>query len=252
MLWVGTSGFQYPEWRGSFYPDKLPTAKMLPYYAEHFSTTEINYTFRRMPTVEILERWVVATPVEFKFTLKAPQEITHFRRLRDCQKVVTTFCDTLPALNSKLGVVLFQLPPGFERDIGVLADFLDSLPPGVRVAFEFRHSSWHDDEVFALLKSKNAALCIADSERMATPVVVTADFGYFRLRDEGYRDADIAGWAEKIAQNRKRLGDVFVYFKHEEKGVGAKFAKQLMGLLSDTPYPRDRSLAEPRPSFAES
>jgi uncharacterized protein YecE (DUF72 family) len=155
-------------------------------------------------------------------------------------------------LNSKLGVVLFQLPPGFERDIGVLADFLDSLPPGVRVAFEFRHSSWHDDEVFALLKSKNAALCIADSERMATPVVVTADFGYFRLRDEGYRDADIAGWAEKIAQNRKRLGDVFVYFKHEEKGVGAKFAKQLMGLLSDTPYPRDRSLAEPRPSFAES
>ncbi|HXT39973.1 MAG TPA: DUF72 domain-containing protein [Candidatus Angelobacter sp.] len=235
MLWVGTSGFQYPEWRGSFYPDKLPISKMLPYYAEHFPTTEINYTFRRMPTVEILERWVIATPLEFKFTLKAPQEITHFRRLRDCEKVLGAFCNTLPALNSKLGVVLFQLPPGFARDIPVLADFMEALPHGVRVAFEFRHSSWHDDEVFALFKSKNAALCIADSERMATPIVLTADFGYFRLRDEGYRDADIACWAEKIAQNRKGLRDVFVYFKHEEKGVGAEFAKQLMGLLSGLP-----------------
>jgi uncharacterized protein YecE (DUF72 family) len=136
-----------------------------------------------------------------------------------------------------MGVVLFQLPPGFARDIRVLADFMESLSPGIRVAFEFRHSSWHDDEVYALLKSRNAALCIADSERMATPVVVTADFGYFRLRDEGYRDADIACWAEKITQSRNGLRDVFVYFKHEEKGVGAQFAKQLMGLLSDTPCP---------------
>ena len=206
---------------------------MLPYYGEHFSTTEINYTFRRLPTVQVLERWVMATPPEFKFSLKAPQEITHFQRLRDCAKVLTAFCNTLPALNSKLGVVLFQLPPGFAKDIHVLADFLDALPPGLRAAFEFRHASWHDDDVLALLKSKNVALCIADSDRMTTPLAMTANFGYFRLRDEGYGEAAIANWAETIAKCNGQLGDVFVYFKHEEKGVGPKFAKQLIGLTAN-------------------
>ncbi len=235
VIWIGTSGFQYPEWRGSFYPEAIPTAKMLPYYAEHFPTTEINYTFRRMPTVQMLERWVAATQPAFRFSLKAPQQVTHFRRLRDCEKTVAAFCQTLQALNPKRGAVLFQLPPNFSKDVSALADFLNVVPPDIRVAFEFRHTSWHDDEVFTLLHAKNAALCVADSERMTTPAVMTSDFGYFRLRDEGYRDGDIERWAEAIAGSSRGLKDVFVYFKHEEKGTGPRFAKQLMGLLEDLP-----------------
>src|SRR5688572_25637442 len=169
--WIGTSGFQYPEWKGTFYPEDLSTAKMLPFYAERFSTTEINYTFRRIPSAKTIQGWWDATPERFKFSLKAPQKVTHFAKLRDCGDTLRYFYQVISDLEAKLGVVLFQLPPAFKKDAPLLAAFLDDFPPGMRAAFEFRHDSWFDDEIFALLKNKKIALCLADSETLATPIV---------------------------------------------------------------------------------
>ncbi|HEY8650057.1 MAG TPA: DUF72 domain-containing protein, partial [Chthoniobacterales bacterium] len=176
--WIGTSGFQYTEWKGTFYPETLPASKMLLFYAERFSTTEINYTFRRIPSGKTIESWFNATPARFKFSLKAPQKVTHFAKLRDCADTLRYFYQVILDLESKLGPVLFQLPPAFKKDAPLLASFLNDIPSGSRAAFEFRHTSWFDDEVFALLKDKNMALCIADSEKLSAPVVVTADYGY--------------------------------------------------------------------------
>ncbi len=230
MICAGTSGFQYPEWKGKFYPETLSTAKMLPYYAEHFSTTEINYSFRRIPSEKTLTNWSAATPARFRFSLKAPQEITHFRKLRDCEEVFGRFCGALKTLGEKLGPVLFQLPPFFKNDNAVLKDFLAMLPKNLQGAFEFRHDSWFNDETFAALKAKNIALCIADTEEMETQVVVTADYGYFRLRKPDYTKKDISRWAKIIREQNKN--DSYVYFKHEETCSGPKFAQQLLDELS--------------------
>lgn len=230
-IWVGTSGYNYPEWKGSFYPEKLPAAKMLPYYAERLSTVEINYTFYRAPNKKILEGWSNATPERFKLTLKAPKRITHDARLRDCADNVRYFTETAATLGPKLGALLFQLPPGFRKDLAVLDAFLQTFPPGVRAAFEFRHGSWLDDEVYTRLKARNLALCVADSETMATPVKITADYAYFRLRDEGYTPDDIARWAHTIRDATSGCSDVFVYFKHEEAGKGPEFARLLLDAL---------------------
>lgn len=231
MIWVGTSGYNYPEWKGTFYPADLSAAKMLPYYAERFATVEINYTFYRVPTEKILSGWAARTPRSFKLTLKAPRRITHDARLRDCAELLRTFCTTAATLGDKLGVLLFQLPPFFRRDLDVLDEFLAELPTGVRAAFEFRHASWFDDEVYARLTSRNVALCIADTARLSTPVVHTADYRYFRLRDEGYTPPDIARWAGIIGQPAD--GDSFVYFKHEAAGKGPEFARALLRELGD-------------------
>jgi uncharacterized protein YecE (DUF72 family) len=198
-IWVGTSGYQYPEWKGSFYPEKLPAAKMLPYYAERLATVEINYTFYRTPNKEILQGWDHATPERFRLTLKAPQRITHIARLRDCA----------------------------ER----LHFFLETAAPGVVAAFEFRNRSWLDEEVYARLKARNLALCVADSEKLTTPVRITADYGYFRLRDEGYQPEDIKRWAHTVRDQTSGCKDVYVYFKHEESGKGPEFARAFMEVL---------------------
>ncbi|MGE3404485.1 MAG: DUF72 domain-containing protein [Vicinamibacterales bacterium] len=231
MIWVGTSGYNYPEWKGSFYPEKLPAAKMLPYYAERFPTVEINYTFYRAPNEKILEGWHKATPEAFKLTLKAPRRITHDARLLDCGDRVRQFLETAATLGPKLGALLFQLPPNLKKDVALLDAFLDTFPPRVCAAFEFRHESWLADDVYERLRTKNLALCVADSARLSTPVEVTADYGYFRLRDEGYTEADIARWAEVIQACTAGCSDVFVYFKHEEEGKGPEFAKLLMSHL---------------------
>jgi uncharacterized protein YecE (DUF72 family) len=233
-IWVGTSGFQYAEWKGTFYPEDLPTAKMLPFYAERLSTTEINYTFRRIPSAKNIQGWWDATPKHFKFSLKAPQKVTHFSKLRNCGDTLRYFFQVISDLEAKLGVVLFQLPPAFKKDAPLLAAFLDDVPPGMRAAFEFRHASWFDDEVLGLLKSKNVALCIGDSEKLATPTVATADYGYLRLRREDYQAADVARWAEMIGTQKDGWSDAFVYFKHEESGIGPKLATQLRELLGET------------------
>jgi len=231
MIWVGTSGYNYPEWKGTFYPDKHPAAKMLPYYAERFPTVEINYTFYRAPTPKILDGWSRATPDGFRLTLKAPRRITHDARLRDCDDSVRYFLDTAAGLGSKLGALLFQLPPSLRKDLAVFDAFLEWIPPGVVAAFEFRHESWFDDELYARLRDRNLALCVADSERLSTPLEITADYAYFRLRDEGYAPADISRWADVIQNRTVACRDVYVYFKHEEEGKGPEFARMLMAHL---------------------
>jgi uncharacterized protein YecE (DUF72 family) len=231
MIWVGTSGFQYKEWKGTFYPETLSLAKTLPYYAERFSTTEINYSFRRIPSEKTLTNWSANTPQKFRFSLKAPQEITHFRKLHDCTEVLNRFCEALKTLGEKLGPVLFQLPPFLKYDNALLKDFLATVPPDLRSAFEFRHDSWFNDDTFAALKAKNAALCIAETDELSTPIVVTANFGYFRLRKIDYTKTDIKRWAKVVDQHRSQAKDIFIYFKHEETGTGPKFARQLLDEL---------------------
>jgi uncharacterized protein YecE (DUF72 family) len=230
-IWVGTSGYNYPEWKGSFYPDKLPAAKMLPYYAERLATVEINYTFYRTPNKEILQGWDHATPERFRLTLKAPQRITHIARLRDCAERLHFFLETAATLGPKLGALLFQLPPNFKIDLGVFDAFLEAFPPNVVAAFEFRNRSWLDEEVYARLKARNLALCVADSEKLTTPVKITADYGYFRLRDEGYQPEDIKRWAHTVRDQTAGCKDVYVYFKHEESGKGPEFARAFMDAL---------------------
>ena len=237
MIAIGTSGFSYTEWKGSFYPEKMPASRMLPYYAERLSTVEINNTFYRFPTEKLLDGWSATTPDGFTFTLKAPRRITHVAKLRDCADEARSFCERALTLGPKLGVLLFQLPPYLRKDAGLLGEFVESLPEGVRAAFEFRHRSWHSDDVFDTLRAGNLALCIADSETLTTPVVATADYGYLRLRDEGYREADFAGWADTIRRHEDVWGDTFVYFKHEEKGTGPEFARALEQSLAGRAAP---------------
>jgi uncharacterized protein YecE (DUF72 family) len=234
MIWIGTSGYNYPEWKGSFYPSDLPAAKMLPYYAERFPTVEINYTFYRMPNEKLVGGWAEQTPARYKFTLKAPRRITHDSRLKNSGELVARFCSVAAALGDKLGALLFQLPPNLKKDAALFDAFLDELPARVCAAFEFRHASWLDEEIFERLAARNLALCVADSEKMSTPVRVTADYGYFRLRDEGYTPDDVARWADTIARETSRCREVFVYFKHEEEGKGPEFARLLMDHLRRT------------------
>jgi uncharacterized protein YecE (DUF72 family) len=230
-VWVGTSGYNYPEWKGSFYPEKFPAAKMLSYYAERFTTVEINYTFYRIPNTKILAGWDGETPPGFRLTLKAPKRITHIAKLRDCADLVEYFLKTAATLGPKLGALLFQLPPYFRKDLTVLDEFLRLLTPGIQAAFEFRHASWMDAEVFARLRAASVALCVADSEKFTTPVEITAPYGYFRLRDEGYTPEDLARWAGVIRASAGHCSDVYVYFKHEEAGIGPQFARTLLEAL---------------------
>jgi uncharacterized protein YecE (DUF72 family) len=229
---VGTSGYNYPEWRGSFYPQKLATGRMLAFYAERLATVEINYTFYRAPKPDILAGWSGQTPPQFRFTLKAPRRITHDARLRDCADALRYFLDTAATLGPKLGMLLFQLPPFLKKDLAVLDAFLAAFPPATPAAFEFRHASWLSDDVFERLRARNLTLCVADSEKASTPVEITADQGYFRLRDEGYAPADIERWARTIQEKTARCREVFVYFKHEEAGKGPQFARLLLGALA--------------------
>jgi uncharacterized protein YecE (DUF72 family) len=231
--WIGTSGFQYAEWKGKFYPEDLPAARMLAFYAERFRTTEVNYTFHRIPSPKTIENWKKQTPPAFKFTLKAPQKVTHFARLRDCADTMRYFHDVTSALVEKLGPVLFQLPPNFKKDTILLADFVNGLPEGMRAAFEFRHSSWFEDEVFEALRSRQAALCLADTEDLSTPRVVTADWGYLRLRRQDYASKDVTRWAKFMREQESQWGDTFVYFKHEDAGLGPRLAKEMMEVLGD-------------------
>jgi uncharacterized protein YecE (DUF72 family) len=227
-IWVGTSGYNYPEWRGTFYPEKMPTTKMLPYYAERLHTVEINNSFYRMPTEKTIAGWNAATPSNFRLTLKAPQQITHIARLRDCAQAVQHFVGVASQLGPKLGMLLFQLPPYLRRDLTLLERFAGMLPAGCPAAFEFRHSSWFEAAVFEWLRARRLALCIADSEKLSTPLEVTAPQAYFRLRDEGYTPADLARWAVMIRDKAADCSDVFVYFKHEEAGKGPEFARMFL------------------------
>jgi len=223
---VGTSGYNYPEWRGTFYPDKLPASKMLAYYVERFTTVEINATFYRMPSAKTVAGWGAAAPAGFTYVLKAPQRITHFSRLRGVDEPLRYFCDAARTLGDKLGPLLFQLPPNFKKATDRLAELLSILPEGFRVAFEFRHESWFDDEVYALLRSRNASLCIADTDEGTTPAVATADFGYLRLRAVEYTDDSLKDWIATIDRVGAGWSDAFVFFKHEAESTHRALAFQ--------------------------
>src|SRR5688500_7895160 len=233
VILVGTSGYNYPEWKGSFYPSDLAASKMLPYYASKFPTVEINYTFYRMPTPKLIAGWRAQVPPTFRFTLKAPKRITHDRRLRAAEvaESLNGFITAAAELGPQMAALLFQLPPNFKKDLVLLNEFLSLLPPKTTAAFEFRNASWLEDDVFDALRARNLALCIADSETRETPLVQTADYAYFRLRDEGYGEADIAKWTETAARMAATAKDVFVYFKHEDEGKGAAFGQQMLALL---------------------
>jgi len=205
---------------------------MLEYYAQRLATVEINYTFYRMPNAKAVAGWDAATPPAFTFVLKAPQRITHFARLKDIDDPLRYFLETARKLGPKLGPVLFQLPPNFKKDVARLGDLLTQFPPDIRCAWEFRHESWFADEVYEALKTGNAALCVADTDAGHTPLVATADFGYFRLRDEGYVTGDLEKWAGKVKELGESWGDAYVFFKHEESGTGPKLAREFSRLLA--------------------
>lgn len=228
-LYTGTSGFAYPAWKPGFYPPTVPAAKFLEYYATRLNCVEINYTFRRMPAAATLHSWVDLTPEGFAFAVKAHQQITHFRRLKDAGEPTQAFLATLEPLRAagRLGPVLFQLPPQLKVDVERLEAFLELLPPDSRYAFEFRDVSWFVDDVYALLRERGIALCVAESDKLAVPDVVTASFAYYRLRKPTYDDAGIAG---VVARSRELLSDgrdVFVLFKHEDDPAGALYAERV-------------------------
>ncbi len=231
--WIGTSGFQYPEWKGAFYPEKMLPAKMLDYYAGVFNSTESNYTFRSIPSEKTIQRWVAETPEAFRFSVKAPQRVTHFAKLKDCAGVMDVFFSAVRGLGAKLGPVLFQLPPNFKADAGLLDAFLEEAPRGMKAAFEFRHDSWFTRETEAVLARHNAALCLAESEELVTPRVATADFGSLRLRRDAYPAAQIKDWAKWLRAREAGWTDVFIYFKHEETCAGPGFARALMKALGE-------------------
>jgi uncharacterized protein YecE (DUF72 family) len=231
-IYIGTSGFSYAPWRGSFYPEKLPAAKMLAYYAERLDAVEINNTFYRMPAPDMLAKWAAETPPGFQFALKSPRRITHEKKLADSAEDLTRLSEAARTLHDRLGPVLFQLPPFMKKDLPRLQAFLSTLsglPPGLRAALEFRHESWFSPDVYEALRACDAALCLAESEELATPVEETSSWGYLRLRRQDYDDAALATWADRI--KARGWQSAYVFFKHEDEGVGPKLAAKLRALV---------------------
>lgn len=230
-LYVGTSGYSYKEWKGKFYPEKLPQKQMLPYYGERFRSVEINATFFAVPKTSVLEGWANAVPEGFKFVLKAPKQITHVQGLKDAGDALARLLEGAATLNERGGPLLFQLPPTAKKDVPRLCSFLALLPPRCRAAFEFRHASWFDEEVFGLLREHHAALCLAEADNdLDVPFVATADWGYLRLRRPDYGDAELKTWAKRVRKQNWR--EAYVFFKHEDEGKGPQMAKRFLELAA--------------------
>lgn len=230
-FYVGTSGFSYKEWKGPFYPGDLPDKNMLRFYGERLSSVEINSTFYRMPEEGVLKGWAEQVPPDFRFALKASRKITHTRPLKEKTDDVGYLFRRVETLGEKLGAILFQLPPYLRKDIGLLADFVELLPSGFRIAFEFRHRSWFDDEVYEILREKGYALCCTDSEKgdEPAPFIDTAHWGYFRLRKPDYPDAELMDRAEKVKSRNWEA--VYAFFKHEDEGAAPTLAGHFMDIL---------------------
>ena len=231
-LWVGTSGFAYKEWKGPFYPEKLPQKGMLEYYASQLPAVEINNTFYRLPNAEMLAKWAEQVPEDFRFSIKASRRITHFKRLKPESAEETGYLmETVATLANRLGVVLFQLPPNAKKDVPRLTAFTELLPEGARAAFEFRHASWFDDDVFALLQDRNFPLVCADvDDPEFEPPLVGGTWGYLRMRRLGYADDELEVWMERIQS--QGWDEAFVFFKHEDEGAGPALAKKFLELAS--------------------
>lgn len=227
---AGTSGFAYKEWRGSFYPEGMKEEAMLPYYSERFKTVEMNNTFYRLPNEKTLRHWAEQVPEDFTFALKASRAITHLRRLRDAADPTAYLFRITETLGGRLGPILFGLPPNLKKDLDRLRAFLDLVPQGPSVAFDFRHESWYDGEVFDELRARGIALCIAHAADENTPFVATAPWGYLRLRREAYTGEEMDGWAERVLA--QPWSDAFVYFKHEDAGTGPRLAAAFLERVS--------------------
>jgi uncharacterized protein YecE (DUF72 family) len=232
-LFAGTSGFAFPAWKPGFYPEKVPARQFLQYYAGRLNCVEINYTFRRTPSASTLDAWVRTTPPGFAFAVKAHQRITHLRRLRDIEEPVEFFLRSLEPLRSagRLGPVLFQLPPNLKLDLERLAGLLRLLPADLRAAVEFRHESWFTDDTYALLREHNVSLCLAESEKLRVPEVVTADFVYRRLRGPAYGEDDLQRFAAGARKELAAGRDVYLLLKHEDDAGGALQAERLLTLV---------------------
>lgn len=229
-LFAGTSGWAYPSWKPGFYPDKLAQKKFLSHYAARLNTVEVNFTFRQLVKETTIQNWLQETPTHFRFGIKAHQVITHIKRLKGTEDFVPRFLATIEPLAAagKLGPVLFQLPPNLKADAALLNDFLAILPRTVPAAFEFRHASWFADTTWDLLKTRNAAVCVAETETMTTPDVTTADFAYYRFRKPTYTDEERKSMIDRIRQHLSEGRNVFAYFKHEETPAGALYAVELL------------------------
>jgi len=263
-IYVGTSGYAYKEWKGRFYPEKIQPQEMLRSYSGRLNTVEINNTFYRMPRESVLTSWADQVPGDFIFALKAPQVITHLKRLRNVSDETEYFFRTLSALEGKLGPLLFQFPKSFRADRSVLEDFLGLIPPGGASAFEFRNPSWIADEILDLLRKRGFSLCTADAdESPAGEIIRTASWGYLRLRRSDYTKADLTRWLERILQQKWERA--FVFFKHEDEAKGPENAvrfreladsrvnksrnglKSQTGTVSDTTEPAEASRPSRRP-----
>jgi uncharacterized protein YecE (DUF72 family) len=229
-LFAGTSGWAYPTWKPDFYPQKLAQKKFLNHYATQLNAVEVNFTFRQLVKETTLQNWLVETPEAFRFTIKAHQVITHIRRLNDTGEFVTRFLATIEPLAAvgKLGPVLFQLPPNLKVDRELLEAFLQTLPKRMQSAFEFRHESWFADSTYDALRQYGAALCVAETESLTTPEIVTADFIYYRFRKPNYPPDERKEMVDRIQGHLNAGRDVFAYFKHEETPEGAIYARELM------------------------
>jgi uncharacterized protein YecE (DUF72 family) len=229
-LFAGTSGFAYPAWKPGFYPAKLPANQFLKHYAQRLNCVEINYTFRRLPSASTLESWVEATPPGFVFAVKANQRITHILRLKNAGEATELFLKMIDPLRTsrRLGPILIQLPPHLKCDVDLLRSYLELLPSGIRYAFEFRHASWLADAVYQVLRERNVSLCVAESEKLEVPEVITADFVYYRLRKPEYTEADVDAMAARSKDLLAGGRDLYLMFKHEESPEGALNAELLL------------------------
>lgn len=229
ILRVGTSGYSYKEWKGSFYPEDLPDKEMLPFYSSKLPAVEINNTFYRMPKTSVLENWAVQVPAQFRFSIKASQKITHQKRLKEAGDETAYLLKTARSLGERLGVILFQLPPYLRMDLPRLEEFLKLLGDDTKAAFEFRHESWFTDEVYDLLKKYGCALCISETdEESDTPFAATANWGYLRLRRQNYTAGDLTNWVKRI--HGQNWQETFVFFKHEDEGAGPRLAADFIAL----------------------
>lgn len=230
QLFAGTSGFSYPAWKPDFYPKEVPAKKFLEYYATRLNSVEANYTFRRLAPGGVFAGWLAATPAGFAFACKAHQNLTHIMKMKDAEAFTDLFLKSLEPLRAarRLGPVLFQFPPTFKCDLDRLDGYLPLLPSDIRFAFEFRNASWLVDAVYERLAARRIALCLAESDKLEVPKVLTADFAYFRLRKGDYSD----GARQEITRRVRELldggRDVYVYFKHEEDPHGALWAEELL------------------------
>jgi len=230
-LYAGTSGFAYPAWKPAFYPAKMPANQFLKHYAQRLNCVEINYTFRRLPSASTLANWVEATSPGFVFAVKANMRITHVMRLKNAESATELFLKMIDPLRSarRLGPILFQLPPAMKCDVPLLAAYLDLLPKDLRYAFEFRHASWLAEPVYDELGKRNISLCVAESERLEVPEVITADFVYYRLRKPDYTDADVEAFKARSQELLATGRDLYLMFKHEETPEGALNAQKVLG-----------------------